>query len=270
MAYQYSSPITVRVFDDVKQVGVCTADRLCDRVRGKPDSFLGMATGSTPKVTGFWEELRRRVKNDGLDLSEATFVNPDEWIGLTSGHSEAYRTYLEKELSNCFETNVLVPYGNAEDPIAASVEVERKILNGGGFQFMLLGMGINGHIGFFEPNADGLPSGPFLPEIDLVNRQRYAKDHFGSIEKVPTHATTIGLGMVMRAKEMVLCVVGDKKSELLARAIQGPVTTSLPASLIQLGGDVKIFVDSDAAKHLDLQALALRPGWAVVDDRKKK
>merc|ERR1712031_64354 len=111
---------------------------------------------------------------------------------------------------------------------------------------MLLGMGINGHVGFFEPR-ESLPSKAFEVSIDEVNRKRYAKDHFGTLDKVPTHATTIGLGTVMRAKEICLCVVGEGKAELLARALNGPVTTLLPASLIQLGRNVNIFVDPAAA-----------------------
>jgi glucosamine-6-phosphate deaminase len=117
-----------------------------------------------------------------------------------------------------------------------------------------------------------------------VNRERYATDHFGSLEQTPTHATTIGLGVVMRAKELCLCVVGSGKvrcaqhleprvtlvwsyrvqAALLAQALHGPVTTMLPASLVQLGASVRIFVDADAAAHLKLEDLAARPGWAVV------
>ena len=93
---------------------------------------------------------------------------------------------------------------------------------------------------------------------------RYAKDHFGTIDKVPTHAACIGLSTCMQGKEIVLCVVGEAKAELLARALSGPVTTTLPASLVQLGANVKVYVDTAAASKLDLAALAARPGWAVV------
>ena len=100
--------------------------------------------------------------------------------------------------------------------------------------------------------------------IVLVRWSRYAKDHFGTIDAVPTHATTIGLGTVMRAKEICLCVVGEGKAPLLAQALAGPVTTALPASLVQLGRNVRVFLDPAAASNLDLDALAARPGWAVV------
>ena len=84
----------------------------------------------------------------------------------------ADRAYLQRELTDHFETNILLPDGDCVDPVASAIEVDRAIIAGGGFEFMLLGMGINGHIGFFEP-ADSLPSGPFMPAIDEINRQRY-------------------------------------------------------------------------------------------------
>lgn len=260
--------ITIQIAP-TEQIGSLAADRLALAVKRNASSFLGMATGSTPKVTGFWSELRRRVAGGELDLAKATFCNPDEWIGLGSqDHSESYRSYLKAELSNHFATNILVPDGEATDPVAAAVEAENKIVEGGGFEWMLLGMGINGHVGFFEP-SETLPSVAFRPAIDEINRERYAKDHFGTLAKVPTHATTIGLGVVMRAKEICLCVVGEGKAELLARALTGPVDTMLPASFVQLGQHVKVFLDPAAASKLDLAALNARPGWRVVQNKRK-
>jgi glucosamine-6-phosphate deaminase len=166
-------------------IGALAAERLSLAVARCPAAFLGMATGSTPKVTGFWDELRQRVSRGQLDLSKATFVNPDEWIGLGDPeHAEAYLSYLKKELA--FETNIRVPDGCAADPVQAALDVEQAIVAGGGFEWMLMGMGINGHIGFFEP-ADSLPSQAFTPAIDRLNRERYARDHFGTLDAVPTH-----------------------------------------------------------------------------------
>ena len=174
--------VTVHVAP-TEAIGPLAADRLAAVVARAPAAYLGMATGSTPKTTGFWAALRQRVGAGELDLAQATFCNPDEWIGLGPGHSESYRSYLQKELA--FPTNILVPDGDAPDPVAAAVEAEAEIVRGGGFEWMLLGMGINGHIGFFEP-SEALPSQPFRPAIDEVNRERYAKDHFGSLEATPT------------------------------------------------------------------------------------
>ena len=255
--------ITIHIAQ-TEAIGALAADRLAKAVERHPAAYLGMATGSTPKQTLFWQELRERVSRGELDLAQATFVNPDEWIGLPgAGHAEAYRTYLEAELTEHFPTNILVPDGQAADPRAAALEVEEAVVRGGGFEWMLMGMGINGHVGFFEP-AESLSSQAFLPAIAEVNRQRYARDHFGSLEAVPTHATTIGLGTVMRAKEICLCVVGGDKAALLAEALMGPVTTALPASFVQLGAEVRVFLDAAAASKLDLPALASRPGWAVL------
>ena len=198
-----------------------------------------------------------------MDLKDATFVEPDEWVGLPKGHPETYRTYLEKELTDHFPTNILVPDGNASDPVASAVEAEQAIVDGGGFEWMMLGMGINGHIGFFEPCADGISSQPFTPQIDEINRQRYAENTFGSLDKVPTHATTIGMGTVMRSRHLCLVVVGQSKVEMLAKALAGPVTMELPASVIQLAPSATVFLDEASASRLDLEALNRRPGWRV-------
>jgi glucosamine-6-phosphate deaminase len=97
--------VTVHVCPSPEHIGPLAADRLVAAVQKRPGAYLGMATGSTPKVTGFWSELQRRTA-EGLDLSQVTFVNPDEWIGLGSGHPEAYRSYLTTELTNHFPTKV--------------------------------------------------------------------------------------------------------------------------------------------------------------------
>ncbi len=258
--------VIVHVASAPEEIGPLAANRMQLAVERNAAAFLGMATGSTPKTTRFWHELRQRVAAGTLDLQACTFVNPDEWVGLGSTkHPEAYKSYLKRELSDHFRTNVLVPRGESANPVRAAVRAERKVVRGGGFEWMLLGMGINGHIGFFEPNAEGLPSQAFLPAIAEENRQRYAKDHFGSLDAVPTHATSIGLATCLRAKELCLCVVGNKKAALLAAALHGPVTTSLPASLVQLHGCVRIYVDRAAARYLDLNGLRARPGWWVTE-----
>jgi glucosamine-6-phosphate deaminase len=167
--------VTVQVAP-AADIGSLAADRLALAVASCPAAFLGMATGSTPKQTGFWEQLRQRVTRGELDLSQATFVNPDEWIGLGDpDHAEAYLSYLKKELA--FDTNISVPDGCAADPVQGALAVEEAIVAGGGFEWMLMGMGINGHIGFYEP-AESLSSQAFTPAIDELNRERYHSGKF--------------------------------------------------------------------------------------------
>ena len=144
-----------------ERIGSLVADRLAAAVsgwKGTDGCYLGMATGSTPQTTGFWRELQRRAARGEVDLSACTCVNPDEWIGLSPQHvSEAYHAYLTRELSDHFPVRVLVPDGNAADPIGAALAVEQEIVAAGGFAWMMLGMGINGHVGFYEPCVDGIP-----------------------------------------------------------------------------------------------------------------
>jgi glucosamine-6-phosphate deaminase len=152
------------------RLAVQVADRLCAVVAENPSAFIGLATGATPTTIGLWSELRTRVAGDALNLTAATLVNPDEW--LEGSHPESYTAYLAHHLQGV-PTTILLPSAVGPDPLSSAVALEAKIVGGGGFEFMLLGMGINGHIGFFEPDGSGLPSTAYAPAIAEANRARY-------------------------------------------------------------------------------------------------
>jgi glucosamine-6-phosphate deaminase len=240
------------------------ADRIAVSVQRRDRALLALATGSTPLRIGLWDELARRCDDGVLDLSTATFINPDEWLGLPKAHPESYASYVDRHIASRIRTNVIVPDGMSSTAVDDARTLDARIAAAGGFDFALLGLGINGHVGFFEPDVAGLPSQAYTPVIADVNRARYAADHFdGDMSAVPTHAVSIGLATVMRSRELCLVVVGEQKAPLVQRALLGPVTTLLPASLVQLAANALVVLDDAAASCLDLAELRQRPGWCV-------
>ena len=153
---------------DAGALGPLVADRLCAAVGRAPRGYIGLATGATPLRIGLWSELAARGRaGGGTDMSAVTFVNPDEFLGLPPGHPECYASYLARHLGAHVSARIAVPVD-----LAAAVALEAAAAAGGGFEFFLLGMGVNGHIGFFEPAADGLPAVAYEPRIAEVNRAR--------------------------------------------------------------------------------------------------
>jgi glucosamine-6-phosphate deaminase len=152
------------------RLATLVADRMSAAVAAKPDAYIGLATGATPTTIGLWSELRTRVAGGALDLSAASLVNPDEW--LDGGHDQSYTAYLQRHLQGV-PTSILLPCAVGVDPLGSAVALEGRIVAGGGFELMLVGMGINGHIGFFEPDAGGLPSTAYAPVLAEENRARW-------------------------------------------------------------------------------------------------
>jgi 6-phosphogluconolactonase/glucosamine-6-phosphate isomerase/deaminase len=154
------------------------ADRIAVSVQRRDRALLALATGSTPLRIGLWDELARRCDDGVLDLSTATFINPDEWLGLPKAHPESYASYVDRHIASRIRTNVIVPDGMSSTAVDDARTLDARIAAAGGFDFALLGLGINGHVGFFEPDVAGLPSQAYTPVIADVNRARYAADHF--------------------------------------------------------------------------------------------
>jgi glucosamine-6-phosphate deaminase len=247
-------------------------DSLDQQLRDKTDSCIGLTTGTTPLTTGtfvsqsqklfrryqrllitcagIYAELVRRAQEKSVSFSNATLVNPDEFLNLPQDHSQTYFTYSKQHLLDHLPAppkQWLIPHSSPADAQVECQALERAIQAAGGIDWQLLGIGINGHVCFIEP-AESLPAQCYVTPIAEINRKLYASD-FGA-EPVPTHAMTYGVKTLMSAKKMVLVAVGAKKAEVLANALRGPVTTLLPASLLQLHPNVTVVVDQAAASVL--------------------
>ncbi|MGV8897314.1 MAG: glucosamine-6-phosphate deaminase [Rhodoglobus sp.] len=234
----------VVIVGSVEAAGEVAADAIEQLVLRKPHAVLGLATGSTPLTT--WRALAAR----NLDLSEVRGFALDEYVGLPAGHPESYRSVITREVVEPLGlTPELVRVPADDGPIeTAGVDYEVAIAEAGGIDLQILGIGRTGHIGFNEPGSSfaSLTRMKTLTEQTRRDNARF----FDSPEQVPLHCITQGLGTIMRARHLVLLAFGEGKASALAGAVEGPLTASLPGSVIQLHPQVTVIVDEAAASEL--------------------
>ncbi|SHK36950.1 glucosamine-6-phosphate deaminase [Paramaledivibacter caminithermalis] len=220
----------------------------------KPNSVLGLATGSTP--LGMYKQLIKSY-NDGLiDFQKVTTFNLDEYYGLDRKNQQSYFYYMYENLFkhiNIDIKRVNIPNGMAKDIEKECLDYEKSIRNCGGIDLQVLGIGRNGHIGFNEPDIrfEALTHMVKLDKQTIEDNSRF----FNSIEKVPTKAISMGIKTIMHAKKVILLASGKEKAEAIEEAIYGKITPKLPASVLQLHPDVIFVIDKAAASKLDLEKL---------------
>lgn len=238
------------------------AARLIARlITEKPDAVLGLATGSTPL------RLYRALIAMDLDWSRVTTFNLDEYIGLPGGHPQSYHSYMEENFFrhvNIPAANRHIPDGNAADVPAACAEYERRIVDAGGIDLQILGIGTDGHIGFNEPTSS-LASRTRIKTLTRQTRADNAR-FFGSEDEVPHHVITMGIGTIMEARQNLLLAFGAEKARAIAEAVEGPVAAINPASVLQMHPTVKVFLDAHSASGLQRTdyyrwVYDNKPGW---------
>lgn len=215
----------------------------------KPDSVLGLATGSTP--IGTYRELIAKYSQGDIDFSRIKTANLDEYRGLPRENDQSYYYFMYENLFrhvNIDMANTNIPNGMEPDSDAECARYEKVIESLGGVDLQLLGLGHNGHIGFNEP-ADH-----FARMTNCVNLQASTieanKRFFESADQVPKQAYTMGIGTIMRAKSVLLIVSGADKAEILAKVIAGPVTPQVPASILQFHPNAVVVADEAALSGL--------------------
>lgn len=218
---------------------------LIDAITDKPDITLGLATGSTP--IGMYKEMIKAHK-DGLDFSKVKTFNLDEYVGLSEGHPSSYGYFMNNELFNHIninKENCHVPDGKADDMEQYCKRYDEMIVETGGIDIQVLGIGQNGHIAFNEP-ADALSVGTNIANL-TGNTIEVNSRFFDSIEEVPTTAITVGMGSILKAKKIVLLASGKNKSPVIKKLLNdNKVTTQLPVSFLLLHPDVTVIVDEAA------------------------
>ncbi|RCX19790.1 glucosamine-6-phosphate deaminase [Fontibacillus phaseoli] len=214
-------------------------------LQSNPRAVLGLATGSTP--VGVYQKLIELYRDGVVSFKQASSYNLDEYIGLAEDHPESYRRFMNEKLFNHIDIpleSTHVPAGNTGDPTQAATDYTRLLEKAGQLDLQLLGLGHNGHIGFNEPGEE-LQGPTHIVELDERTRQANAR-FFPSIEEVPTHAITMGIGSILQAKQILLMAKGEDKAEIVARALKGPITTKCPASFLQTHPNVVVVLDQAA------------------------
>lgn len=245
-------------------IGAVAADAIQGLLEGKPDAVLGLATGSSPLP--IYDEMARRHAA-GLSVAAVRGFALDEYVGLPFGHPESYREVIRRDFTDRLDIpdrNVAAPDGAAADIPAACRAYEEAIRDAGGVDLQILGVGTDGHVGFNEPTSS-LASRTRIKTLTPQTRRDNGR-FFGSMDQVPHHVVTQGLGTIMDARHIVLVAAGEQKAEAVHRLVEGPVAAMCPASVLQLHPHVTVLVDEAAASKLELadyyrQTYARKPDW---------
>ncbi|MCH7574926.1 MAG: glucosamine-6-phosphate deaminase [Candidatus Marinimicrobia bacterium] len=236
---------------DYEQMSAEAAAKIADLVYHQPNAVLGLATGSTP--LGLYRELIRLHREDGLDFSKVITFNLDEYVGLPASHEQSYNYFMRDKLFNHINvnpSNLHIPNGMASDIDAYCLWYEEEIKAYGGIDIQILGIGSNGHIAFNEP-ASSLGSRTRLKTLTKQTIDGNAR-FFDDLTEVPRYAITMGVGTIMEAKTCILLASGKGKADTVAKAIEGPVTSLITASALQLHPDAIFILDEEAASSLQL------------------
>lgn len=241
----------VVIVESSDEVGLFAARKIAKVIRERTDAVLGLATGSSP--LSIYAELSRQVQAGELDCSAVRGFALDEYVGLPPGHPQSYRAVIQNEVVEPLGLDpdlVHVPHGSADDIAAACADYERMIAEVGPIDIQILGIGSNGHIGFNEPTSS-FASRTRIKTLAPKTRADNAR-FFDTPEEVPTHCLTQGLATIHDARELVLVAQGERKAEAVARMVEGPLTSSCPASTLQYHPNATVIVDAPAAAKLEL------------------
>lgn len=228
--------ITVKTYEELSNKA---ADIMAAQVILKPDCVLGLATGSSP--VGAYQRLAEDNKNGKVDFSKVTTVNLDEYVGLDVSNDQSYRYFMNDNLFNHInidKANTYVPNGCAADLKAEGEAYDEMIKGFGGIDLQLLGIGVDGHIGFNEPDSvfTAATHEVVLDESTIEANSRF----FASKDEVPKTAITMGMMSIMQAKKILMVANGAAKKDILEKAFFGPIDPMVPASILQLHPDVTV------------------------------
>jgi glucosamine-6-phosphate deaminase len=235
---------------DALSAAELTAKMIARRLRDKPNLVLGLATGRT--MERVYNALALMHAEDGLDFSLCRTFNLDEYVGLPPEDEHSYRYYMNKHLFNRVNIdprNTHLPNGIADDLAAECREYDTLIKECNGIDLQLVGIGVAGHIGFNEP-LSALYSRTREKALTPMTLEQNAALFGGDPENVPKRALTMGIGTILDAREVLMLVTGETKAAILAKAVEGPITSMVSATALQMHPRCKVIVDEEAAEFL--------------------
>ena len=264
----------VVIMSDRDKAAELTAQMIARELRAKPHLVLGLATGRT--MERVYDRLARMHREEQLDFSLCRTFNLDEYIGLPPDSSYSYRYYMNQHLFsrvNIDLRNTYLPDGMASDLPGACRKYEEQILEFGGVDLQLLGIGSDGHIGFNEP-LSALRSRTREKALAPSTLAQNAPLCGGDPKKMPRRALTMGVGTILEASHVIMLVTGGSKARVLAQAVEGPITSMISATALQLHPACKVVVDEEAAGELKGAGyyrwiFANEPEWAEMRARLK-
>lgn len=239
----------IHIVEDYQELSIKAASIVASQLILKNNSVLGLATGSTPE--GMYHQLAELNNKKLIDFSEVITFNLDEYLGLSPKHPQSYHYFMHHHLFdhiNIPAQNVHVPSGQAQDMAQYCQDYDHQIINAGGIDLQVLGIGGNGHIGFNEPHTS-LKVGTHV--VDLTPETIAANSRFFTTpDEVPRQAVTMGMGSIMKAKRILLLASGKNKAPVIKETLSGRISTQVPASFLQLHHQLILILDKEAASLL--------------------
>lgn len=240
----------IRVYLNARRAAAAVARDVAAALERKPTLVLGLPTGRTPQP--IYDELAARAARGAVNFAKASSFNLDEFTGVPRTHPSSYRAFMERHLFsrvNISRRRTHVLNGAARRPEAECARYERAIERVGGIDVLLLGLGVNGHIGFNEPGRS-LVARTHRAPLRTSTRRANASLFGGRLDRVPHEGMTMGVATILGARRIVLIATGRSKATAVRRMIEGPITPRLPASFLQLHPDVDVVLDRAAASDL--------------------
>ncbi|MCG3420585.1 glucosamine-6-phosphate deaminase [Oceanobacillus jordanicus] len=237
---------TVENYEEMSRLA-CSV--IIQRIQQLDNPVLGLATGSTPE--GLYKQMIEQYKQKNVSFESVRTFNLDEYVGLTKEDEQSYDFYMKDNLFQHIDidqANTHLPNGVAADLEKECIDYEARIEQAGGIDVQVLGIGLNGHIGFNEPGTN-FSSRTHI--IDLAPSTRKANARFfEDLAEVPEKAITMGIETIMQSKEILLLVSGEKKAEAVSRMIEGEISEEFPASILQKHPNVTVIGDKAALSLL--------------------
>ena len=258
----------VLIFPDTQSLARKSADLVESQITTFEDSILGLATGSSP--LGLYRELISRHQEQGLSFAKVRTFNLDEYVGIPGDHPQSYRTFMNENLFNHLDIdlkNTFVPDGNSENPLVVGPAYESMILNAGGIDLQVLGVGTDGQIGFNEPTSSlgSITRVKTLTQQTIEDNSRF----FGPEEFQPKLAITMGIKTILDTRRIILLAHGESKALAIRDMVEGPISAMCPASALQLHPRTTILIDEAAASKLSLKGYYKFVG-EMQDDLERK
>jgi len=241
--------MNILIYETYEKMSQAAAAIIAAQVLAKPDSILGLATGSTP--FGTYTGLVKLYKEGILDFKRVKTFNLDEYVGIDKSDDQSYHFFMMENLFskiNINARNINIPNGLANDLEKECAAYEKKIDAAGGIDLQLLGIGNNGHIGFNEPDVH-FPAATHIVELSESTIEANAR-FFPDSGKVPRSAITMGTGAIMKSRRILLLASGGQKADVVKELVYGEVRPQLPASILRFHNDVTIIIDSEAGAGL--------------------
>lgn len=258
----------VIIVEDCDEMSERAADIVIRALRERPDLVLGLATGTTPE--GLYRRLVEAHKKDGVDFSEVVSFNLDEYVGLAPDHQQSYRYFMNQKLFdhvNIKPENTHVPDGLADSLLRQCAEYEHMIDRAGGIDLQVLGIGRDGHIAFNEPGTS-LGSRTHVTALTRETIEDNSR-FFDSPDDVPRFAITMGVGSILDTRKCIVLASGANKADAVRATVEGPITSAVTASALQMHPDAVAIVDEAAAAKLERLDFYRwqQENWGLIADK---